>query len=244
MTKPKLILSDIDGTLLTDAAEILPATVTGVKQAVAQGATMVLASARSPKGMFGLAQQLGITSTMIAYNGALTAKMTATSLTVLEERPIASAVAAKVEQLVRENWPQASFNIYAANQWLVRELGPWEQQEAAGIGYQPEVVVPATWLAKPTQAISAYRSKPTYLEIVATGVSKAAALETLIADEQISPAQAIAFGDNFNDLDLLKLVGIGVAMGNAPAAVKQGANLVTTDNNHNGIQQVLAQYFE
>jgi len=113
MTKPKLILSDIDGTLLTDDAEILPATVTGVKQAVAQGATMVLASARSPKGMFGLAQQLRITSTMIAYNGALTAKMTATSLTVLEEQPIASAVAAKVERLVRENWPQASFNIYA-----------------------------------------------------------------------------------------------------------------------------------
>lgn len=270
MTKPKLILSDIDGTLLTDDAEILPATVAGVKQAVAQGATMVLASARSPKGMFGLAQQLGITSTMIAYNGALTAKMTATNLTVLEERPIALAVAAKVEHLVRENWPQASFNIYAANQWLVRELGPWEQQEATGIGYQPAVVVPAMWLASATQAIhkllimadpaviqaieaalqtpefaaiTAYRSKPTYLEIVATGVSKAAALKTLIADEQLSPAQAMAFGDNFNDLDLLKLVGIGVAMGNAPAAVKQGANLVTTDNNHNGIQQVLARYF-
>ncbi|BDZ32075.1 Cof-type HAD-IIB family hydrolase [Lactiplantibacillus sp. WILCCON 0030] len=270
MTKPKLILSDIDGTLLTDEAKILPATVMSVKRAVNAGATMVLASARSPKGMFGLAQQLGLNSTMIAYNGALTAKMTATKLTVLEERPIEPQLAAKVQRLVAQNWPEASINIYTGNQWLVSEMGSWETQEATGIGYQPEVVNQAAWLQRPTAVshkvmimaapaviqaieqalqapvfagISAYRSKPTYLEIVAAGVSKAAALQTLIADEKLSPAQAIAFGDNFNDLALLKLVGVGVAMGNAPAAVKTAATVVTTDNNHNGIQQVLDQYF-
>jgi len=272
MTQPKLILSDIDGTLLTDAAEILPATIAGVQAAVQQGATMVLASARSPKGMWGLAQQLGIDSTMIAYNGALTAKTTADDqLQVFEERPIKSALTQQIQALVAEQWPQASMNIYSRNQWLVSQLGAWEQQEAAGIGYQPRVTALAPWLAtaeapvhkmlvmaEPSvitaidqhlqapafNGIDAYRSKDTYLEIVATGVSKAAALKTLIADDQLSPADAIAFGDNFNDLAMLELVGIGVAMGNAPQAVQQGADLVTTDNNHNGIQQVLNQYFK
>jgi len=272
MTQPKMILSDIDGTLLNDQAEILPATIAGVQQAVQQGATIVLASARSPKGMWGLAQQLGINSTMIAYNGALTAKTDADDqLQMVEQRPIEVALARQIQALVADKWPTASINLYSNNQWFVQRLTAWEAQEAAGIGYQPVVTDLATWLTKaPTPVhkvlimaeavvitalatelqapafagIDAYRSKPTYLEIVATGVSKAAALKTWLADTDISPAETLAFGDNFNDSAMLQLAGTGVAMGNAPQAVQQVADLVTTDNNHNGIQQVLNHYFK
>ncbi|MFC6181283.1 Cof-type HAD-IIB family hydrolase [Lactiplantibacillus daowaiensis] len=272
MTKPKLILSDIDGTLLNDQAEMLPATVTGIRAAVRQGATMVLASARSPKGMWGLAQELGIDSTMIAYNGALTAKTDAEDqLKVFEERPIDRKVARKLQKLIAKNWPQASINIYSNNDWLAQRNGSWERQEAAGIGYPAQITDLASWLAKGAapihkllimadasvitainaklqtpafKAIAAYRSKDTYLEIVAAGVTKAKALEVLIADDQLTPADAIAFGDNFNDLAMLHLAGIGVAMGNAPEVVKEVADIVTTDNNHDGIYQVLQQYFD
>lgn len=271
MTAIKLILSDIDGTLIDSRGQLLPATIAGVRGAVAKGAKMVLASARSPKGMFQLAQQLGIDSTMIAYNGALIAKTDADDqLEVVAETPIAQPLAQTVHALVAQGWPEASINIYANNDWLVAQNGSWEQQEATGIGYAPQVVDLKGWLqvapepvhkilimaapatiqaietalqAPEFAALSAYRSKATYLEIVAAGVTKAAALGTLLKDDQLSPEQALAFGDNFNDVEMLKTAGIGVAMGNAPAEVKAAADLVTTDNDRPGIQQTLARYF-
>ncbi|VDG20329.1 Cof-type HAD-IIB family hydrolase [Lactiplantibacillus mudanjiangensis] len=272
MSKPKLILSDIDGTILNDQAELLPATITGVRAAVRQGATMVLASARSPKGMWSIAKQLGIESTMIAYNGALTAKTDDDDhLQVFEEEPIDRKVARRVQKVIAKKWPKASINVYSNNDWFVQANGPWEKQEAAGIGYEPTVTNLSTWLAKsnapihkilimadadtiteinaqlqtPTyKAIAAYRSKDTYLEIVAAGVTKATALKQLLVDDDLTPEDAIAFGDNYNDLAMLHLAGIGVAMGNAPEVIKEGADLVTTDNNHDGIYQVLNQYFD
>ncbi|WP_318764944.1 Cof-type HAD-IIB family hydrolase [Lactiplantibacillus carotarum] len=271
MNTIKLIVSDIDGTLVDDQGALRPTTIAGVQAAVAQGATMVLASARSPKGMFQLAQQLGIQSTMIAYNGALTAKTDAQDrLTVMAQQAIPVDLARQVQTLVSRQWPDASLNLYSNNDWLVTEKGPWEVQEAAGIGFAPTVTDLEAWLAAPQQpvhkilvmaasativaieralavpafaGVTAYRSKDTYLEIVAAGVTKATALTELLRDDQLSPEQALAFGDNFNDVAMLQTVGIGVAMANAPQAVKQAADLVTTDNNHNGIQQILAQYF-
>ena len=267
----KLIVSDIDGTLVDSHGQLLPATITGVQAAVAQGAKMVLASARSPKGMFGIAQQLGINSTMIAYNGALTATTDANDqLTVFEEQAVAPELARSVQALIAREWPTASINIYTNNDWLVASMGQWEQQEADGIGYQPHVADLADWLqVAPTpvhkimimaeasvikaieqrlqtfefEDLAVYRSKATYLEIVATGVTKAAALKKLLADEQLTTAETLGFGDNFNDVAMLQEVGVGVAMGNAPQAVKDAADMVTTDNNHNGIQLTLARYF-
>ena len=271
MTTIKRIVSDIDGTLVDDQGQLLPATIKGVQAAVAQGAQMVLASARSPKGMFGIAQQLGINSTMIAYNGALTATTDVNDqLTVYEQCAIQPPLAQAVQSLIAQKWPAASINIYTNNDWLVAANGPWEQQEAAGIGYQPRVTDLAVWLKRtPTpvhkimimadpdviqaieqrlmsdefEQLAVYRSKDTYLEIVAAGVTKAAALIKLLQDDQVTPAEAIAFGDNFNDVAMLQTGGVGIAMANAPQAVKNAANTVTTDNNHDGIQATLARYF-
>ncbi|CAM3159798.1 Cof-type HAD-IIB family hydrolase [Lactiplantibacillus plajomi] len=271
MTAIQLIVSDIDGTLVDSTGQLLPATVSGVQRAVEHGATMVLASARPPKGMRTIAQQLGIDTTMIAYNGALTAKTDANDrLTVVEQQPVPLALARRVNQLVATNWSTASVNIYSNNDWVVARMTAWERQEADGIGFEPRVTDLGQWLTTATapvhkmmimadaaiitaveQALTAtdfngltvYRSKDTYLEIVAAGVSKASALTTLLADDQLSPAAALAFGDNYNDVAMLKTAGIGVAMGNAPADVQAAADRVTTDNNHPGIQQILAEYF-
>ena len=70
-------------------------------------------------------------------------------------------------------------------------------------------------------------------------VSKANGIEVLLHHLNITPAQAIAFGDNYNDLDMLELAGVGVAMNNAPDDVKKTASAVTDDNNHDGIYKFL-----
>lgn len=53
----------------------------------------------------------------------------------------------------------------------------------------------------------------------------------------------VAFGDSFNDLDMLQYAGLGVAMGNAPEAIKAAANRVTANNNEDGIALVLNEVF-
>ena len=55
--------------------------------------------------------------------------------------------------------------------------------------------------------------------------------------------EVIAFGDNFNDLDMLEHAGLGVAMGNAPDEIKQAANRVTAGNNEDGLALILEEVF-
>ena len=88
------------------------------------------------------------------------------------------------------------------------------------------------------------REMPGYslLEVSACGVNKATGLERLTALNSIHPHEVVAFGDNFNDLEMLQFAGLGVAMGNAPDPVKQAAKVVTASNDEDGVAQVLEQY--
>ena len=83
------------------------------------------------------------------------------------------------------------------------------------------------------------RSSDILIEIMNKDVSKANGIEVLLRHLNMIPAQAIAFGDNYNDLDMLELAGVGVAMNNAPDDVKKTASAVTDDNNHDGIYKFL-----
>jgi HAD superfamily hydrolase (TIGR01484 family) len=131
----KLIVSDIDGTLVDSHGQVLPATITGVQAAVAKGAKMVLASARSPKGMFGIAQQLGINSTMIAYNGALTATTDANDqLTVFEERAVVPSIFIRIMTGWWPAWISGSNKKLTASAinhtWLTLPTGyKWRQRQ-------------------------------------------------------------------------------------------------------------------
>ena len=83
------------------------------------------------------------------------------------------------------------------------------------------------------------RSSDILIEIMNKDVSKANGIEVLLHHLNMTPEQAIAFGDNYNDLDMLDFIGLGVAMGNAPDDVKKIAFAVTEDNNRDGIYKFL-----
>jgi Cof subfamily protein (haloacid dehalogenase superfamily) len=80
------------------------------------------------------------------------------------------------------------------------------------------------------------------LEVSAPEISKATGLERLTALNGISPDEVIAMGDNLNDLEMLQWVGMGVAMGNAAAMVKQVARAVTASNDDDGVALFLEQH--
>jgi Cof subfamily protein (haloacid dehalogenase superfamily) len=84
------------------------------------------------------------------------------------------------------------------------------------------------------------KSKPNYLEILAPGVSKKNALQELTADWGLDRAEVMAIGDAPNDLAMVEWAGVGVAIGNACETVKQKADLVVADHDHQGVAEAIA----
>jgi hypothetical protein len=90
-----------------------------------------------------------------------------------------------------------------------------------------------------------YRSKPTYIEISHSSVSKKTAIEVLLNScyTNISMENIVAFGDNYNDIEMLKAVGLGVAVANAIEEVLQIADKITDTNKNNGVAKTLQELF-
>lgn len=80
------------------------------------------------------------------------------------------------------------------------------------------------------------------LEIISPNASKWQALQHLIAQENIDSEQVIAVGDDWNDLDMIRHAGLGIAMGSAPDELKAVANYVTGSNAEDGLAQAIDQF--
>jgi len=92
--------------------------------------------------------------------------------------------------------------------------------------------------------INIYRSKDTHIEITPARINKATGCLNLLNHLNLKPEQAIAFGDNFNDTEMLQTVTIGVAMGNAPVEVKEKAHMVAQANTDDGVAKTLESIFK
>ena len=71
------------------------------------------------------------------------------------------------------------------------------------------------------------------------GVDKGYGLQTICDDAGIDISEAVAFGDSYNDIRMIQRAGMGVAMGNAEEALKEVADMVTDDCDHDGIAKAL-----
>ncbi|WP_066155926.1 Cof-type HAD-IIB family hydrolase [Halalkalibacter krulwichiae] len=91
--------------------------------------------------------------------------------------------------------------------------------------------------------IRLYESAPGRMEIVSDGVSKARGLQTLGNYLGIQPGEMVAVGSHESDVDMINQVGLGVAMGNAPASVKEVANWITRSNEQNGVSYMIKEVF-
>ena len=108
-------------------------------------------------------------------------------------------------------------------------------------GTLPEIQA-AVREAFPALAVTA--SSDTYLEINNAAVSKAKAVRALCLHRGIPIEETLAFGDNYNDLDMLKTAGLGIAMGNAPEEIRRACPKTTLDCDHDGVAAALAQYLK
>ncbi|KAG0582934.1 hypothetical protein KC19_3G096000 [Ceratodon purpureus] len=86
------------------------------------------------------------------------------------------------------------------------------------------------------------QSLPDMLEVLPHGASKGAGVQILLDHLEIPPDQAMAIGDGENDIEMLTLVGWGVAMGNANSLVKSAAKAVTGTNDEDGVAKAIYEY--
>ena len=81
------------------------------------------------------------------------------------------------------------------------------------------------------------------MEASPTGITKASGLQELCTLLRIPLSETVAVGDAPNDLEILQLAGLSAAMGNASDSIKEICDVVVSDNDHNGVLEVIQRYF-
>lgn len=267
----RLLVLDIDGTLLDPAGQLTPPTVTAVRAAVAAGCVVTLATGRRFRTAKPIADALGLELPILVQNGALI-KDSLTGEVLYHRHLDRAAAAVAVEYLWRagaqpivyenafagervstgpaERDNPVSAAYFARNRDYVRsatleELLPAEPPlEVAAVDDAGRLRALALGLAHPDFRLitTTYTSSAGFLEVLAAGCSKAAALHDLACRLDVPIAQTMAVGDNLNDLELLAAAGLGVAMGNARPEVQAVARHVTASNAEDGVAAAIARF--
>ena len=239
----RIVFSDIDGTLLTDDKRVTEKTEQAVKGLVQQGIPFVLVSARMPEAIYPITEAMGVKIPLISYSGALVLTEegeTLYSLTMKAEH------AAAFLEAVEAHFPQATVNYYAGPHWYVKDTSdPRVALEMKITGAVAERRSFADCLAGdtlPHKILLMMRSAPHLLEIMDASVNKASGIEVMLKHFGLEASDALSFGDNYNDLEMLRYTGASVAMGNAPQPVKAAAGEVTTSNEEDGIYAYLSEH--
>ena len=139
MSHIRLIISDIDGTILNDHHQIGPRVGSIDPGFKARNHSLVLASARSPKGMAPIAKELGIEDCpMACYNGALIQK----GEQVLFEHPLDKIEARQFIDWANQHFPQVSINLYSGKDWMTDHLDQWSQEGGPDYPGEKPLILP------------------------------------------------------------------------------------------------------
>ena len=87
-------------------------------------------------------------------------------------------------------------------------------------------------------------SHTNFLEVLASGINKGSALEWICNQKGINRDEVIAFGDNYNDIEMIEYAGVGVAMENAEEALKKKADYICLTNDEDGVGKFLKKYMK
>jgi len=263
----QLICSDIDGTLLNKDRELSKATIEQVQRV--SPIPMVLISSRMPKALRHLQLEFGnVSAPLIAYNGGLVLDQNR----VLHSTFIKNEVLAEIinqcstTSIHLSLYHADEWYVPSMDYWAKREenntkvtptvksyenvLSAWNEEEKGAhkimcMGDADEI--DALYKSLETtfsDEIMLYRSKDTYIEISHKDISKKTAIEVLLKHHftDISMDNIIAFGDNYNDIEMLKAVGLGVAVGNANYEVLKVADAVTDTNKNDGVAKAIKEF--
>lgn len=251
----RALVFDLDGTLLNADHTLSLATIQALNDARAQGLEVLLASGRTSQSMAPFYRQLRLETPLISYNGA---RVDYPDGEVSERRLTPELVRALIE---RSRQDQLHLNLYGDGLWYTERAESAEAKRYGQIaGLTPTAinldkviargVVKGLFIASAPQLqalrerleSSTYQdqlnltsSMYTFLELLPQGVNKGVALKEVMRRRSIPLEQVVAFGDGLNDLELLQVVGRGVAMQNAHPTLKAHADDIAPAHDQDGV---------
>lgn len=266
----KFLALDLDGTLTDSTKRISPYTLGMLDAAQRRGVTLIIASGRPMKGIEPIVGMLRLRERggyVLAYNGGeVTDARTGECLFRRTlPRPLLPEI---VRQARLIGLPLMSYRNghiiteHPSDPYILRNSSinhlpvegvPDLSEALAGL---PEPPVKCLMTGDPEaleaaecrmrealgSEIEICRSLPYFMEIVAKGIDKAAGLGIILRRHHAMPEQLMACGDGDNDLSMIRMAGIGVAMENATHRLKAEAQFVTKSNDDDGVAYAVVQF--
>lgn len=265
--KYKLLVLDLDGTLTNSKKEITPYTREMLIKAQEKGVRVVLASGRPTYGIVPLAEELQLAQYggyILSYNGGTIINWETKEeihSSTLDMNMIAPAydmasrhgmqILSYIDQDIITEGPEDKYVQYEAflTKMPVRKVDSFCETinqpvpKCLIVGDAEELVL----LEKKMQDkygdyMNIYRSEAFFLELNPLSIDKANSLKKLLAHLNLTKEEMIACGDGFNDLSMVDLAGLGVAMENAKQEVKDVANYITRSNEEDGVAHVVEKF--
>jgi Cof subfamily protein (haloacid dehalogenase superfamily) len=260
MSRISLVVSDVDGTLVTTEKVLTDRSRAAVAELAAAGIGFSVISSRPPFGLKMLVQSLKLRLPMGAFNGAA---LVSAELALLDQHELPINVAedaiAGFGARAIDTW------LFTADRWLVVDAsGDYVDKETRTVSTQPIVVddlrqhlrgvcklvgasrdfaslalCETAMRAALGDRASVARSQPYYLDVTPAGTSKGALLGELARRLGVSTDEVVTLGDMENDVSMFRNSGFSIAMGNAGPEVKAAASAVTRSNDEDGFAEAI-----
>ncbi len=265
MTRIALVVSDVDGTLLTKEKLLTDRAIASVRKLHEAGIGFTITSSRPTIGMRFLVEPLGITLPIGAFNGSC---IVDPALKPVEQHLIPEAAARQAVDILSKFG--AEIWLFTSDLWLARDPnGGYVPHEKRAIRADPTIVDDFTpYLSKACKIVgastdaaglercetamqqalgaqaTAIRSQSYYLDITPPAVNKGTFVRTIAKRVGVSTDVVATIGDMQNDLAMFRVSGTSFAMGNATDDVKQQATHVTASNEEEGFAKAMEMILE
>ena len=268
----KIAFTDIDGTLLGPDRTLTPATISAVTQLKGR-IPFILVSSRMPRQMYHLQENLQILDLpLIAFNGGYISHNQKGLYSVEIPVEVVEKIVQYNQQNPQIQVHLSLFHadqwyVEEMDYWALREekntkaspevksnkevIELWKSTSVGAhkimcMGDKDKIEQLYNYLENEfSDQLHLYRSKDTYIEIANKKISKLTGIQEVLKGcyPDIDLSQAVAFGDNYNDVEMLQGVGLGVAVANAREEVKAVADQITKHHKEDGVAISLQEIF-
>lgn len=263
MVPCQIVFSDVDGTLLNSQQKIGEKTKIALLKLKEKGIPFVIISARSPSGIQPIVKDNHLSCYKVSYSGGL---IYDPQDRLLYSHGFLKSQAAEIISFINQQQFDLTWNLFSYDLWLVKDkedqrvkreeniVRAYAQQGTIQDLEENAEVHKILCMCNPKQTIAIeqqlkerfpefciVRSSERLIEIMALHVNKWNATYHICKQLGIDPKQAIAFGDHYNDYEMLSHVGYGYLMDNAPEELKKKMNYHTRSHNEDGIYYALQE---
>lgn len=259
--KYKLLVLDVDGTLLNDSKEITPRTLAALKKVQQMGVRIVLASGRPTYGLLPISNKLELNNYggfIMSYNGGQIFSVQDGKM-IFEKQINPEIIPYLTKKAKKNNFPIFTYytdtiitsdtenehiqeEAYLNNMRMVQtnnfpEAVDFNPYKCMLVSDDEEALtgLEQHWKRKLNGVLDVFRSEDYFLEVVPKSINKGDSLSLLMDNLKVTRDEVVAIGDGVCDIPMIQLAGLGIAMGNAQESVRRCTDHTTLSNEDDGV---------